>query len=169
MILRLFYIFPLRNNLIHSHSKPKNMKKYFTGILSVLLCLSICAQTTKGGKATQPKVTKEEKKEDSKSSKYGDRTKYQITYADGTTGKLYQAKADGKWWGSALYMDKGPFTKGEAVTWLYNYEQTKNAAKGAAVLAAGAVVLHQTTKSAPKTSINLNQNKGTSINLNKKQ
>ncbi len=140
------------------------MKKYFTGILSVLICVSIYAQTTTAKKTTTPKVTKEEKKEDSNSSKYGDRTKYQITYADGTTGKLYQAKADGKWWGSALYHDKGPFTKDEAVKWLYNYEQEKNAVKGAAVVGAGAVVTHQVTKSTPKTSINLNQNKGTSIN-----
>ena len=137
------------------------MKKHYMLILQLFLLLGSYAQTP------IPKVTKEEKKENSTSSKYGDRTKYQITYADGTTGKLYQAGSDGKWWGSALYVDKGPFTKAEAIKWLYGYEQKKNAVKGAALVGAGAVVMHQTTKSTPKTSINLNQKKGTSINLNK--
>ena len=151
------------------------MKKYYLIILQLLLCLSIYAekhsfleiQTT--ASTSIPKVIKEDKKEESESSKYGSRTKYQITYADGTTGKLYQAKSDGQWWGSALYMDKGPFTKSDALKWLYGYEQKKNAVKTGAVVAAGAVVLHQATKSTPKTSINLSNIKKPSINLFKRK
>ena len=139
-------------------------------ILSMLLFLnhSDYAQTQK---TATPKVTKEEKKEDSKSKKYGDRTAYQITFSDGTTGKLWQAKDDSKWWGSNGMMDRGPYTKAAAIQWLYNYKHSDGSAGSAA---AGAVVGASLMSGSGGSSSNQSTGKSsgtkrTSINLRKKK
>ena len=93
-----------------------------------------------------------------------------FTFKDGVTGKLWQSKDDGMWWGSTGMKDKGPFSKDEGLKWLWEYKNSQHVAVGAAVVGAaavgGAVVSHGSNKTQTPSS---SGTKKTSINLTKKK
>jgi len=144
------------------------MKKIILILLLIGLFFRHDADAQKDNTSNQ--VSNEEKKEDSKSSKYGERSAYQITFKDGKTGKLWQSKSDGKWYGSNGVSDKGPFTHDQAVKWLYGYKHPNNTgANAAAGAAVGSALTSGSSEKSPakKTAINTSNTKKTSVTPSK--
>ena len=132
--------------------------------ITLLLSFLIGIFSYSNAQKASTKVSKEEQKEDSKSSKYGERTAYLITFKDGTSGKIWKAENDGKWWGSNGLQDRGPFSKDQALNWLWTYKHPSNSGNsvvGAAVI--GAALSGSNKSAAPKKSTR------TSINFKKKK
>ena len=130
--------------------------------LILFYLIGACSYTNAQKASTQ--VANEEQKEDSKSSKYGERTAYQITFKDGTSGKIWKAENDGKWWGSNGLQDRGPFSKDQALNWLWTYKHPNNSNSnlvGAAAIGAAFSGSKKTTTPArsKKTSINFGKKK----------
>jgi hypothetical protein len=101
----------------------QNYKSKFYPLLLVLMMLLSVASFSQ-------KVIKEEKIKESKSSKYGERTEYKFYFGNDIDGILWQAKSDGKWWGKKLFTDVGPFTKKEAIKWLWDYKKPSSGSTG---------------------------------------
>jgi|LauGreSuBDMM15SN_2_FD.fasta_scaffold228514_1 hypothetical protein len=101
----------------------QNYKSKFHSLLLVLMVLLTASTFSQ-------KVIKEEKIKESKSSKYGERTEYKFTFENDIDGILWQAKSDGKWWGKKLFTDVGPFTKKEAIKWLWELKKPSSGSAG---------------------------------------
>ncbi len=101
----------------------QNYKSKFHSLLLVLMVFLTVSTFSQ-------KVIKEEKIKESKSSKYGERTEYKFTFENDIDGILWQAKSDGKWWGKKLFTDVGPFTKKEAIKWLWDYKKPSSGSTG---------------------------------------
>lgn len=132
--------------------------------ITLLFCFIIGVYSHSNAQKASAQVANEEQKEDSKSSKYGDRTAYQITFKDGTTGKIWKAEESGKWWGSNGLQDRGPYTKDQAIQWLWTYKHPSNSGGSALGAAAAGAALSGSKKSTTPA-----KSKRTSINFRKRK